>query len=151
MRAIQVDERSFDVPRYVRRVQGGWQVYLPTVPTKFFGDTTHKSVALAHAAACAYRFSLLPWQPEDRGAYYRHVENEDKLNPLGIPGVFLVHRPNGTAVLHVKVKGMPTFLITLGSVGSYENKLPLALDQARAARDRLIKEKELIQSQGGAA
>lgn len=143
MRRVEVEGQLFECPRYVRRVQGGWQTYLPDEPTRFFADGEHAGVGGAHEKACAYRFDKLPWQPEDHGAYFQHNERSDKREPLGVPGVFLVKKPSGRVELQVKVRRMPMHPVTVGHVSEpWRDKLPQRLEVAREARERLIKQRD---------
>jgi hypothetical protein len=153
MRSTFVDECEFASPRYVRRVEGGWQTYLPGEATLFFSDASHGGIAGAHQAACAHRLEQLPWQNEDHGGYFRHYEREDKREPLGVPGVFLVQRPSGRMELNVRVRRMPMFPIVLGHVsGPWRDSLPKGLEIAKAARARMIAQRDTgAGEKGGAA
>jgi hypothetical protein len=139
VRTALIEEREFACPRYVRRVEDGWQTYLPGEDTLFFPDAAHGDIARAHQAACAHRLERLPWRAEDQGSYFKHQEREDKREPLGVPGVFLVQRPSGRIELQVRVRRLPMFPVVLGHVlGPWRDKLPTYLEIAKQAHARMI-------------
>lgn len=154
MRVIYVDGRPHEVPRYISRVPGAWTVRLPGESSKSFADASFcignppggSPESCSLSAAKAYRFERLPLSAEDMGGYYKHTEREGKETPTGIPSVFLVHKPSGTVLLYVRIKGMPVVTVNVGNQANWEANLPDALEDARRCREQQIFLKE-----GGAA
>lgn len=144
MRKSIVDGVSFDCPRYVVRVPGGWQVRLPEKQTVFFGDKKYNSATASHCAAVDFRAKAKPISSLEDGSRYALVERRGKREPVGIPGVFLVRHPRRgkrapQVELLVSVKGQPTRTIYVGTQRTWEDRLAQKLEIAQAVRNEKIK------------
>jgi hypothetical protein len=143
MRKAVVDGVEFECPRYVVRVPGGWQVRMPQQPTVFFADSRYGGPAGSHDIAVKRRAACMPISPNSE-TRYALAERSDKKDPLGIPGVFLVHQPRRgkrapQVELLVSVKGQPTRTIYVGTQATWEKRLPEKLQIAAAVRAEKIR------------
>jgi hypothetical protein len=143
MRKALVDAMEFDCPRYVVRVPGGWQVRMPHEPTVFFADSRFGGPAGSHEVAVKRRTERMPISANSE-TRYALAERSDKKDPLGIPGVFLVHQPRRgkrapQVELLVSVKGQPTRTIYVGTHATWEKRLPEKLELAASVRAEKIR------------
>lgn len=143
MRTTLVEGKEYPCPRYVVRVNAGWQLRLPGQTTLFFGDTRFGSTEAAHRAAVAMRAEKLPLTAESEHRFAR-TERSTKRHPLGIPGVFLVRQPKrGPRVpsfyLHVINKNQPARTLYVGTEKTWESRLPAKLAQAAEIRAEQIR------------
>jgi hypothetical protein len=144
MRIAVVNDVEFKCPRYVVRVPNGWQVRMPGKQTVFIGDGRWGGPSGSHAQAVALRISQMPILAGEI-YLYASTERKDKKEPLGIPGVFLVHAPRRgkrapEVQLLVAVKGQPTRTIYVGTPRTWESRLSDKLEVARAVRmEKILK------------
>lgn len=143
MRKAVVDGVEFECPRYVVRVPGGWQVRMPHEPTVFFADSRFGGAAGSHEVAVNRRAERMPISANSE-TRYALAERSDKKDPLGIPGVFLVHQPRRgkrapQVELLVSVKGQPTRTIYVGTQRTWQQRLPEKLQLAAAVRAEKIR------------
>ncbi|NDY91285.1 hypothetical protein [Ideonella livida] len=90
------------------------------------------------------RVSRIPMSEEAVGAFAR-VERRNKKDPLGVPGVFLVHqgrrgKRTPSVYLHVITKGLPTRAIYVGTESTWEKRFPEKLAEAAALREQRVRE-----------
>lgn len=144
IRLAAVEGVALPCPRYVVRVPGGWQVRLPNEPTVFFADSRFDGAEGSHLAAVHHRLARMPMAEEGASAFAR-VERRNKKEPLGIPGVFLVHqgrrgKRTPSVYLHVINKGLPTRAIYVGTESTWEKRFPEKLAEAAAHREQRVRE-----------
>lgn len=125
---------------FVVRAGPGWQVRSPAHPSRYFADSLWGGTQKAFSQAVNYRESLSPVTAQSRPLAEK--ERVSKLRPTGIPGVFLaVSRRRKTLEyqLHVRVGGLPTRSIYVGTSATWEGRLDAKLLVAAEARDELTK------------
>jgi hypothetical protein len=147
MRSTVVDGTSFACPMYVVRCGDGWQLRLPGEATRFFADGTHGGAERSHEAAIRARAEALPVTSQSRPL--AAAERSGKRWPTGLPGVHLQrkHRrgkARAEVQLQVRVPGMPTRTIYVGTEATYEARLDAKLEIAAQVREQL--QAELLRS-----
>ncbi|NDY89720.1 hypothetical protein [Ideonella livida] len=76
---------------------------------------------------------------------FAQVERRTKKDPLGVPGVFLVHqgrrgKRTPSVYLHVITKGLPTRAIYVGTESTWKGRFQEKLAEAAALRDQRVKQ-----------
>jgi hypothetical protein len=132
---------------YVVRCRDGWQLRLPGEATRFFADGVHGGAERSHEAAIRARAEALPITSQSRPL--AATERSGKRWPTGLPGVHLQrkHRrgkARAEVQLQVRVPGMPTRTIYVGTEATYEARLDAKLEIAAQVREQL--QAELLRS-----